>query len=37
MDGFKYANYDLDAVSDSSKFRCGVQGLQTLPMEVSQD
>ena len=37
MDGFNYANYDFGAVSDSSKLRCGVLGLQTLPMEVSRD
>ena len=37
MNVFDYANYDLGAVSDSSKLRCGVLGLQNLPMEGSQD
>ena len=37
MDIFDYANYDRGAVSDSSKLRYGLLGLQTLRMEVSQD
>lgn len=32
-----FANFDLGAVSEYSKLGCGVLGLQTPPMEVSQD